>query len=76
MSSEHQVLTVVGTWGGIHAVGVLMVRPPLKVWVVDGGLADVGPQPGRDGDKVAREEEWFQGGREGVATEILFSCKC
>lgn len=53
-----------------------MVRPPLKVGVVDGGLADVGPQPGRDGDKVAREEEWFQGGREGVATEILFSCKC
>ena len=38
-----------------------MVRPPLKVGVVDGGLADVGPQPGRDGDKVAREEEWFQG---------------
>lgn len=53
-----------------------MVRPRLKVGVVDSGLADVGPQPGRDGDKVARKEEWRKGGREGVATEILFSCKC
>lgn len=35
-----------------------------------GRLVDVGPRPGKDGDRVARKE-----GREGAAAKILFACK-